>query len=58
MVETDSPFLARSRTAARRASPRSSPTRRLLANLRGEAIDALAATTTANFFRLFAKAAA
>lgn len=57
LVETDSPFLAPVPHRGRKCEPAFvADTARFLAGLRGETTEALAATTTANFFRLFAKA--
>ncbi len=59
LVETDAPFLAP--VPMRGKTVRTgfvAHTARFLASLRGETPEALAATTTANFFRLFAKARA
>lgn len=57
LVETDAPFLAPVPHRGRPCEPAFvADTLRHVASLRGEAPDALAATTSANFFRLFAKA--
>ena len=57
LVETDAPFLAPVPHRGRSCEPAFvADTLRHVAGLRGEAPDALAATTSANFFRLFAKA--
>ena len=57
LVETDAPFLAPVPHRGRPCEPAFvADTLRHVAGLRGEAPDALAATTSANFFRLFAKA--
>lgn len=57
LVETDSPFLAPVPHRGCKCEPAFvADTARFLAGLRGETAEALAATTTANFFRLFAKA--
>jgi TatD DNase family protein len=59
LVETDSPFLAPVPHRGRPCEPAFvADTARFLADLRGEPFEALAANTTANFQRLFAKAAA
>jgi TatD DNase family protein len=59
LVETDAPFLAPVPMRGKTCEPAFvAHTARFVAALRGEALDALAATTTANFFRLFAKARA
>jgi TatD DNase family protein len=59
LVETDSPFLAPVPHRGRPCEPAFvADTARFLAELRGEPFEALAANTTANFQRLFAKAAA
>lgn len=58
LVETDSPFLAPVPHRGRPCEPAFvADTARFLADLRGEPFEALAQTTTANFQRLFAKAA-
>ncbi len=51
LVETDAPFLAPVPHRGRKCEPA------FVAELRGEEAEALAQTTTANFFRLFPKAA-
>ncbi len=59
LVETDSPFLAPVPHRGKPCEPgfvRDTAT--FLADLRGETLDELASYTTANFFRLFSKAAA
>ena len=57
LVETDAPFLAPVPHRGRPCEPAFvADTLRHVAGLRGEAPEALAATTSANFFRLFAKA--
>jgi TatD DNase family protein len=59
LVETDSPFLAPVPHRGRTCEPAfTADTARFVAGLRGVAPEALAETTTRNFFRLFAKAAA
>lgn len=59
LVETDSPFLAPVPHRGKPCEPAYvADTARHLAELRGESLEALAAATTANFRRLFAKAAA
>ena len=59
LVETDSPFLAPVPHRGRPCEPAfTADTARFVAALRGVSNDHLAETTTANFFRLFAKAAA
>jgi TatD DNase family protein len=56
LVETDSPFLAPVPHRGRTCEPAFvADTAAFLADLRGEPLDQLAATTTANFFRLFGK---
>lgn len=58
LIETDAPFLAPIPHRGRTCEPAYvADTARFLANLRGETIDQLVADTSANFFRLFAKAA-
>lgn len=58
LVETDSPFLAPVPHRGRPCEPAFvADTARFLADLRGETLEALAETTTANFHTLFAKAA-
>jgi TatD DNase family protein len=58
LVETDSPFLAPVPNRGKTCEPAFvTDTAAFVAELRGEAIDELAESTTANFFRLFAKAA-
>lgn len=57
LVETDSPFLAPVPHRGRPCEPAFvADTARFLADLRGETLEALAETTTANFHTLFAKA--
>lgn len=59
LIETDSPFLAPVPHRGRPCEPAFvTDTARFLAELRGESVEVLAAATTANFHRLFAKAAA
>ena len=59
LVETDSPFLAPVPHRGKPCEPAFvADTAAFVADLRGEEPDALADATTANFFRLFAKAAA
>ncbi len=59
LVETDSPFLAPVPHRGRTCEPAFvADTAAFLAELRGEPLDALAEATTANFFRLFRRAAA
>jgi TatD DNase family protein len=59
LVETDSPFLAPVPHRGRTCEPAFvADTAVFLADLRGEPLDQLAATTTTNFFRLFGKASA
>jgi len=56
LIETDSPFLAPVPHRGRPCEPAFvADTARFLANLRGESVKALAAATTGNFQRLFAK---
>ena len=58
LVETDSPFLAPVPHRGRKCEPAFvADTARFVADLRGEDPELLADTTTANFFRLFPKAA-
>lgn len=58
LVETDSPFLAPVPHRGQKCEPAFvADTARFVAGLRGEDPEQLAQTTTANFFRLFAKAA-
>jgi TatD DNase family protein len=58
LVETDSPFLAPVPHRGRKCEPAFvADTANFVADLRGEALDDLAKTTTANFFTLFGKAA-
>ncbi len=57
LVETDAPFLAPVPMRGKTCEPGFvAHTARFVAGLRGETAEALAATTSANFFRLFAKA--
>ena len=57
LIETDAPFLAPVPHRGRTGEPAFvADTARFLANLRGVEVEALAAETTANFFRLFGKA--
>lgn len=59
LIETDSPFLAPVPHRGKPCEPAFvADTARFLANRRGVSVETLAAMTTANFFRLFAKAAA
>jgi TatD DNase family protein len=59
LIETDSPFLAPVPHRGRPCEPAYvADTARFLAELRGELIETLAEATTANFYRLFSKAAA
>ncbi|MFC3099431.1 TatD family hydrolase [Altererythrobacter lauratis] len=58
LVETDSPFLAPVPHRGKTCEPAFvADTARFVAELRGESVEALAAATTANFRRLFIKAA-
>jgi TatD DNase family protein len=58
LVETDAPFLAPVPNRGKTCEPAFvADTAAFLAELRGEAPEALAETTTSNFFRLFPKAA-
>jgi TatD DNase family protein len=58
LVETDSPYLAPIPMRGRPCEPAFvAHTAAFVAGLRGEALDTLAAATTANFFQLFKKAA-
>ena len=57
LVETDAPFLAPVPHRGRPCEPAFvADTARFLAELRGETLEELAGATTANFYRLFAKA--
>lgn len=57
LIETDSPFLAPVPHRGKTCEPGYvADTARFLAGLRGVSVDHLAATTTANFYRLFSKA--
>ena len=59
LIETDSPFLAPVPHRGKPCEPAFvADTARFLAQLRGEPVEELAAATTANFRRLFSKAAA
>ena len=59
LVETDSPFLAPVPNRGKTCEPAFvADTAAFVADLRGEALEDLAEATTANFFRLFGKAAA
>ena len=59
LIETDSPFLAPVPHRGKPCEPAYvADTARFLAELRGETLETLAAATSANFNRLFAKAAA
>jgi TatD DNase family protein len=59
LVETDAPFLAPVPHRGQTCEPSfTADTARFIASLRGMEPEALAETTTRNFFRLFAKAAA
>jgi TatD DNase family protein len=56
-VETDAPYLAPMPHRGKRNEPAFvTHTGAMLADLKGISADALAAQTTANFFRLFSKA--
>ena len=58
LIETDAPFLAPVPKRGKPCEPAYvAHTARFLAQLRGEGVDELAAYTSANFFRLFSKAA-
>ena len=58
LVETDSPFLAPVPNRGKTCEPAFvADTAAFLAELRGESVEELAAATSANFFRLFKKAA-
>jgi TatD DNase family protein len=58
LVETDAPFLAPVPHRGRKCEPAFvADTAAFVADLRGEETEALAAATTANFFKLFNKAA-
>ena len=58
LIETDAPFLAPVPHRGRPCEPAFvADTARFLAELRGETVEALGAATSANFYRLFAKAA-
>lgn len=57
LIETDSPFLAPVPNRGKTCEPAFvADTARFLAALRGEPVEQLAETTTANFYRLFSKA--
>ena len=59
LIETDSPFLAPVPHRGKACEPAFvADTARFLAELRGEPLETLAAATSANFYRLFSKAAA
>lgn len=59
LVETDSPFLAPVPHRGKSCEPAYvADTARFIADLRGVSLEQLAETTSANFYRLFAKAAA
>ena len=59
LTETDSPFLAPVPHRGQKCEPAFvADTAAFLAELRGEDAEALAETTTANFFKLFGKAVA
>jgi TatD DNase family protein len=59
LIETDSPFLAPVPHRGRPCEPAYvADTARFLAELRDESLDRLSAATSANFYKLFAKAAA
>ncbi len=59
LIETDSPFLAPVPHRGRPCEPAFvADTARFLAELRGEPVETLAEATSANFYRLFSKAAA
>jgi TatD DNase family protein len=59
LIETDSPFLAPVPHRGKPCEPAFvADTARFLAELRGEPLETLAEATTANFYRLFSKAAA
>ena len=59
LIETDSPFLAPVPHRGRPCEPAFvADTARFLAELRGEPLETLAEATSANFYRLFSKAAA
>ena len=58
LIETDSPFLAPVPHRGKKCEPAFvADTARFLAGLRGQSVESLAAATTANFERLFSKAA-
>ena len=58
LVETDAPFLAPVPHRGQTCEPAfTADTARFVAGLRGTSEEELGRTTTANFFRLFAKAA-
>ena len=59
LIETDAPFLAPVPHRGKTGEPAFvADTAHFLAGLRGESVERLGATTTANFYRLFAKAQA
>jgi len=59
LVETDAPFLAPNPHRGKRNEPAYvAETARVLAETRGVSAEAIAKTTSANFFRLFSKVAA
>ena len=59
LVETDSPFLAPVPHRGKKCEPAFvADTAAFVADVRGETLDEVAETTTANFFRLFSRAAA
>ena len=59
LIETDAPFLAPVPHRGKPCEPAFvADTARFLAELRGEAVETLAASTTANFHKLFSKASA
>jgi TatD DNase family protein len=56
LVETDAPYLAPGKYRGRRNEPAYVvETAKVLADVRGVSLDAIAEQTTANFYRLFAK---
>ena len=56
LVETDAPYLAPGKYRGRRNEPAYVvETAKVLAEVRGVSLDAIAEQTTANFYRLFAK---
>jgi TatD DNase family protein len=59
LIETDAPFLAPVPNRGKTCEPAFvADTARFLSELRGESVEQLAASTSANFYRLFSKAAA